>query len=143
MPTENKDLVKFANQELEKIVQVKPIKYEGKTISTDGLRYWNQQQKHGYSALEDFTRPYVSAAGKDDLFKNLRYSNNNDAYEAVRFATKKDATEAAARLENFIKNQELNYKAIINNDNTLQLYLPKLQRQYKNGGIIGWLNKYK
>lgn len=136
MPTADKDLVKFANQELEKIVQVKPIKYEGKTISTDGLRYWNQQQKHGYSAIDDFNKPYVSAAGKDDLFKNLRYSNNDDAFESVRFATRKDATEGAARLENFIKSQGLDYKVIINNDNTLQINLPKLQRAFSIGGMI-------
>ena len=136
MPTVNKDLVKFANKELEKIVQVKPIKYESNTISTDGLRYWNQQQKHGYSAIDDFTTPSVSAAGKDDLFKNLKYSNDDNAFEAVKFATKEDAIEGAARLENLMKNQGLDYKVIINNDNTLKIDLPKLQRAYYKGGPV-------
>ena len=134
MPTANKDLVRFSNQELEKVIPIKPVKYEGKTISTDGLRYWNQQQAHGYSAIDDFNKPYVSAAGKDDLFSGLNYSNNNDAFESIRFATEEDAIKGAIRLEEFIKGQGLNYKVIRNSNNTLQLELPKLQRSYKSGG---------
>ena len=136
MPTTDKELVKFANKELEKIVPIKPIKYEGKTISTDGLKYWNQQTKHGYSPLDDITKPYVSAAGKDDLFKGLKYNNNNDAFEFVKFANKEDATEGARRLEDFMKKSGNDYKVIINNDNSLQINLPKLQRAFKDGGSL-------
>jgi hypothetical protein len=35
-----------------------------------------------------------------------------------------------------MKNQGLDYKVIINNDNTLQINLPKLQRAFSMGGII-------
>ena len=137
MSSADKDLIKFANKELEKIIPVKPIKTESSTISTDGLRYWDQQQKHGYSTIDKFTTPQVSAAGKDDLFKGLNYkSMTDDSFAAVEFATRKDATEGAARLENFMKNQGLDYKVIINNDNTLQINLPKLQRAFSMGGII-------
>jgi hypothetical protein len=136
MPTTDKELVKFANKELEKIAPVKPIKYEDKTISTDGLRYWNQQTKYGYSPLDDITKPYVSAAGKNDLFTGLRYSNNDDSFEALKFATKKDATEGAKRLEDFIKKSGNDYKVIISNDNSLQINLPKLQRAFGKGGSI-------
>jgi len=136
MPKSDKELVKFANKELEKVVPIKPIKYENKTISTDGLRYWNQQYNYGFKPLEETTNPYVSLAGKDDLFKGLKYYNNNDAFDVIKFINKEDATEGAKRLQEFIKKQGNDYKVIINDNNTLQINLPKLQREFNLGGSV-------
>jgi hypothetical protein len=138
MSNADKDLIKFANKEIEKIVPSGLIKSEPTSISSDGLRYWNQQSKHGYSELEKFTNPKISASGKDDLFKGLDYKNlNDDIFSGAQFASKKEAEKAKLLLEDFMKKNGIpNYKIKVTADNYLEIDMPKLQRQYQNGGSV-------
>lgn len=141
MPNTDKELVKFANQELEKVVPIKPTKFENKTISTDGLRNWAQQEKHGYSKLAETTSPSVSSAGKDKLFDGLDFKNATDEFSDAIFKDDKTADEAISRLRRLMEKngQDFNISKVSKRGGgvVLKIGLPKLKRAFSAAPVVG------
>ena len=139
MPNTDKELVKFANKELEKVIPVKPTKFESTTISTDGLRNWAQQEKHGYSKISEATRPSVSSAGKDNLFDGLDFKNATDEFSDAIFKDDKTADEAISRLNKLMKKNGQDFgisKVSKNGGVVLKIDLPKLKRAFSTAPVI-------
>jgi len=131
----SKDKVKFAMDELKKVLPEKHGLHESGTISTDGFRTWSQQAKHGYEEVAGkVTSPYISNAGKDNIFKGLDFTTAGDNFGAITFKTDKSAKEGLSRIHKVLKENNIKWIPKLTENRTLKVELPELQRLF---GLIG------
>jgi len=133
MPTSSKEDVKFAMEELQKVLPPKHIIYEPKNISTDGLRIYNKQTSYGYKPIEQTTKTPISNADKAGMFKDLNIKQTSDPFTDVKFKDIQNTEMGVNRLKEFMTKNNISYPIETTNSNRMKVVLPKLQRQF---GIV-------
>lgn len=105
--------IKNAFKRIEKFLPANHELIEDKSISVDGLRVWNNFIKNDkYIKTGETKEVEITPIDKTNLFKDLKY-NTEGKWNGAKFENK---DEALARLEKYIKNNNLNFKVKIDGD---------------------------
>jgi hypothetical protein len=105
--------IKNAFKRIEKFLPANHELIEDKSISVDGLRVWNNFIKNDkYIKTGETKEVEITPIDKTNLFKDLKY-NTEGKWNGAKFENK---DEALARLEKYLKNNNLNFKVKIDGD---------------------------
>jgi GNAT superfamily N-acetyltransferase len=117
--------IKNAFKRIEKYLPANHELVEDKSISVDGLRVWDNFIKNGkYKKTGETNEIEITPIDKTNLFKNLKYTTETE-WSGAKFENKGGA-EALARVEKYIKNNNLDFKVKLDGD-VIKVEVPVLK----------------
>lgn len=136
MPNSSKEEVKFAMEELKKVLPKKHKIYERTNMSLDGVKVWNQQLKHGYEPTGESLKVPINVADKRGLMKKLNTKEVDYDFSDAVFKNKDEANVALSRVKEELSGHGINYDLSISSDNKIMIDAPVLRRLFGVAGAI-------